>query len=123
MSTKTLKFADNLPNLILTGQKDTTWRLNDDKNLSPNDNLTLIRKETKEPFATAKILWTKETTFENLTKEDKEGHEPFKDQQEMIDTYKRYYNTTITKQTKLKVVKFQLLQKTQTNQAQPLRTN
>ena len=108
---KTLKFATPLPTLILNSKKDTTWRLNDDKDLQPSDTITLLRTETLEPFATAIILWTKLTTFNNLTTEDKDGHEPFKDQEEMIDTYKRYYNTAITPKTKLKVVKFKLLNK------------
>lgn len=32
-SYKTLNFYDNLPELVLSGEKTTTWRINDDKDI------------------------------------------------------------------------------------------
>ncbi|MEK6947809.1 MAG: ASCH domain-containing protein [Nanoarchaeota archaeon] len=109
---KKLKFAYPLPELVLNSLKDTTWRLNDEKELSVNDELSLCYGdgENKErEFGKAKIIWIKETTFENLTKEDKEGHEKFNSEEEMYKTYSRYYNIEVKPETKLKVVKFKLL--------------
>lgn len=105
---KRLKFAEPLPNLILAGKKNTTWRIDDDKDISINDSLSLCDIEGKE-FAKAKVKWVKMTKFQYLSQEDKEGHEPFKSDEEMYETYSRYYNTKVTKETEVKVIKFEMI--------------
>ena len=105
---KTLKFADPLVPLVLSGQKNITWRLNDQKDLTVNDILSCLRLDGSE-FTQAKILWVKTTTFKNLTAEDQEGHEKFSTTQEMLDTYSKYYNQLVNLDTTLKVVKFELI--------------
>jgi hypothetical protein len=67
---KSLKFSDPLPELILSGVKNTTWRINDDKKLSVGDTVSLKNTSSNE-FAKVKIISVKETTFKNLTKEDR----------------------------------------------------
>lgn len=104
---KKLKFAHHLIEKVLNKQKDTTWRVDDEKDLLVNDLLSLRTNENEE-FAQAKVIWVKQTTFENLTKEDAEGHEKFTSQKEMYETYKKYYNKEITPQTQVKVIKFKL---------------
>jgi len=105
---KNLKFAEPLVDLILNGDKYTTWRLNDDKNLSATDELSLCRTDGSA-FARAKILWVKETTVGNLTDEDYEGHEPFESEEQMHATYKKFYDVDVDDETVLKVVRFRLL--------------
>ncbi len=105
---KQLKFSEPLPKLILRKEKDTTWRINDSKNLTVSDKLSLCSVDGKE-FAQAEILWVKETLFAHLTYEDIEGHESFTSDEEMFATYKGYYKMEVTSQTPLKVVKFRLL--------------
>ncbi|NCT55452.1 ASCH domain-containing protein [bacterium] len=105
---KRLKFADPLVPLVLNGSKNTTWRINDDKDLQPTDILSL-QKTDQTQFAEAKILWVKETTFSELTSEDKKGHEPFKSDEEMLKTYSKYYSMEVNLSTRLKVVKFKIL--------------
>ncbi len=105
---KTLKFAEPLPELVLNGKKDTTWRIEDEKELEVDDELSLCDKNGKE-FAEARIIWIKETTFQRLTFEDKECHEKFDSEEEMCITYSRYMNKEINSQTKVKVIKFQLI--------------
>lgn len=105
---KTLKFAEPLPSLILSGKKDTTWRINDEKDLEVNDELSLCFIN-KQQFARAKILWIKQTTFERLTNEDLEGHEKFSSLEDMYKTYTKYYKQEVKPNTKLKVIKFELL--------------
>jgi len=105
---KRLKFSEPLPGLVLEGKKDTTWRINDDKDLSVNDILSLCFNDERE-FAKAKIIWTKETTFGNFTKEDKEGHEPFSSEKEMYETYSKYYKINVKPDTRVKVIKFKLI--------------
>lgn len=47
---KTLKFESKLCDLIIQGEKITTWRLFDDKNLTEGDEFELVNYETKEGF-------------------------------------------------------------------------
>lgn len=106
---KTLKFVKPLSELILQNKKHTTWRVFDDKALTEGEIIALLVKETKEEFAKAKILHIKETTFGSLTAEDWNGHETFDSEEEMYATYSQYYNTPITNETQLKVIKFEVL--------------
>lgn len=106
---KTLKFVDHLVPLVLSSKKTITWRLNDQQDLTANDLLSCLRIDGSE-FAQAKILWVKTTTFKNLSNEDKEGHESFSSEQELYDTYSKYYNQPVGPETVLKVVKFELIQ-------------
>ncbi len=65
---KRLKFSEPLPEKILSGQKNTTWRINDDKNIMVNDILSLCHKDGTE-FAKAKVINVRETTLGDLTDE------------------------------------------------------
>lgn len=105
---KRLKFSEPLPEKILNGEKDTTWRINDDKNIMVNDILSLCHKDGTE-FAKAEVIKVKETTLGNLTDDDKKGHESFKSDEEMYKTYSAYYKTQVTSETKVKIIKFKLL--------------
>jgi hypothetical protein len=105
---KVLRFFEPLPQLILDGKKDTTWRINDDKNLEKDDVLSLVDRERNE-FAKAQVLWTKYTTFGKLSPEDTEGHETFTDIEELLKTYSEYYSTNATLETPVKVIKFKLI--------------
>jgi hypothetical protein len=103
---KTLKFEN--PGLILNGEKNTTWRINDEKNLSVGDGISLCGKNGKE-FSKAKIISVKEKMFKELKPEDVEGHEKFSSEEEMYKTYSRYYKIEVGPKTKLKVIKFQVI--------------
>lgn len=105
---KKLRFAEPLPRLILIGKKDTAWRIDDEKKISCGDELSLCRTDETE-FARALVIWTKETTFEELTEEDYIGHEKFSSEKEMYETYSRYYGMPVSQKTKVKVIKFKLL--------------
>lgn len=105
---KILKFSEPLPGLILNGQKNTTWRINDDKEISIGDKISLCYVNGKE-FAKAKVILVNEATFENLTEEDKRGHEKFSSIEEMYKTYSRYYNIKVKPETKVKIIKFEVL--------------
>ncbi len=105
---KRVKFADPLPRLVLEKKKDTTWRINDDKALTAGDLLSLCHINGEE-FGKAKIIWIKETSFGELTSEDKEGHEKFSSDEEMYKTYEKYYSIAVNQETKVKIVKFRLI--------------
>ena len=82
---KTLKFREKLSKLILKGEKNVTWRIFDDKDISEGDDVSFLIWETKEEFAKAKILSVKETMLGKLTEEDWEGHERFSSNEEMYN--------------------------------------
>jgi|APHM01.1.fsa_nt_gi ASCH domain. len=105
---KELKFARPLPEMVLDGEKDTTWRIDDEREITVNDRLSLQDTEGEE-FAEAKVLWIKMTTFDRLTEEDKKGHESFRSEEEMLETYSNYYNMEVKPETEIKIVKFELI--------------
>ena len=108
---KKLQFSEPLPQLILDGLKDITWRINDKKDITIDDVLSLCYNDGRE-FARAKVLWVKETRFGYFTGEDKEGHERFSSDEEMYATYSRYYNMEVTPETEVKVIKYRLISQT-----------
>jgi len=105
---KRLKFSEKLVPLVVGCEKDTTWRINDDKMLGVGDGLSLCYNDGRE-FGKAVVMWVKETTFESLTDEDKVDHEKFVSSEEMYSTYSEYYGFEVTPKTRLKVVKFKLV--------------
>jgi len=105
---KTLKFASPLVPKILSGEKTSTWRLFDDKNLQKGDELIFIEKETGKEFIKAIIISVSEQKFNDLTDIDLQGHERFESDEKMYEAYKKYYKLEVTPDTVLKVIHFQL---------------
>lgn len=109
---KSLKFEHMVAELVRHGEKTSTWRINDDKNLSVNDEVRLIdkvdpdRPETWRVFGVARIDRVIEKRLGDITSEDKEGHEQFDSQEEMLNTYKRYFNNDVTLATPVKMIYF-----------------
>jgi len=106
---KTLKFEDKLAKLILKGEKTTTWRLFDDKDLIEGDELILINSDTKEEFAKARIIELKEKKLKDLDDEDWQGHEEFVSDKEMYKVYSEYYNKEVIGDDLVKIIKFELI--------------
>lgn len=106
---KTLKFSGPLVPLILFGEKTSTWRLFDDKDLKKGDKLQFIDGENGDEFATAIIESLLEKKLGKITEADYDGHEKFKNQKEMLKTYKSYYGDKVTLDTPVKIIKFKLL--------------
>ena len=106
---KTLKFERRLVDLVLSGKKNTTWRVFDDKNLTKGDAVVFINAQTGKQFAKAKLTNVKETTFGKLTKNNTKGHKKYSSLDAMLKTFSSYYSELITKETSLKVIKFKLV--------------
>ena len=105
---KSLKFAPDLVELIMKGEKTTTWRLFDDKDLQTGDELSFVSKETGAEFGTGKITWVSVRTLGTLTDEDWVGHEKFKDEEDMYAHYRRYYpNEVVNADTVVKIITFE----------------
>ena len=109
---KTLKFAPDLVLKILAGEKTTTWRLFDDKDLQKGDELSFLNKESLEKFGSATItsLYTK--TLGTLTDADWEGHERYSSEEEMYAAYRMYYGNGVTADTEVKILSFDFAPRT-----------
>jgi len=110
MPTKTLKFTEDLIPLILSGQKTSTWRLFDDKNLTVGDELALLNKITGKQFAQAIIISIKEKPLEQIDQNDFEGHESFGGRDKMIQWYKAFYGNSVTEDSIVKMIEFELIE-------------
>jgi hypothetical protein len=108
MERKTIKFRDNLAKLVLAGEKDATWRLFDDKNLSEGDEVDLINWNTKEKFGVATLVKVWERKMGELQDSDFDGHENFLSDEEMYKTYRTYYGDKVGPDTLVKIIHFKL---------------
>ncbi|MEZ4200695.1 MAG: ASCH domain-containing protein [Candidatus Paceibacterota bacterium] len=103
---KTLKFTPELTEKILTGEKTSTWRLFDDKDLQGGDELIFVNKETGKAFGTATIINLYTKTLGTLEDKDWEGHERFASEEEMYATYRTYYGDKVNSNSEVKVITF-----------------
>jgi hypothetical protein len=106
---KVVKFRDYLVPLVLSGEKNSTWRLFDDKDLSVGDDIELQVFVTLKAFANAKIIKVAEKQFAELSKEDKQGHEKYTSDVDMYAEYTRYYKTDVGPETLVKIIWFELV--------------
>lgn len=105
---KVIKFHKDLVPLVLSGEKKSTWRLFDDKDLSLGDEIELREFGVSNPFAKAKILKVVVKQFKDLTNIDKIGHEQYINDDEMYRTYSGYYKTEVDSESEVKIVWFEL---------------
>jgi ribonuclease HI len=112
---KTLKFDHDQAQLIPKGEKTSTWRLYDDKDLSVDDVIKIVDKvEENNPqswqvIGTAKVNEVIEKKLGAVTPEDMKGHKAFNSNEEMLDTYKNYYGERVTLDTIVKIVNFDFI--------------
>jgi len=109
---KTLKLEHELAVLVLAGKKNSTWRMFDDKDISVNDDVALIDKvdpanrASWKNIGTAHINEVVEKRLGDLTTDDMVGHEQFSSPAEMLATYQKYYGSSVTMATPLKIIRF-----------------
>jgi len=108
MEKKTIKFRDFLAELVLKGEKSSTWRLFDDKNLETGDDVDLLNWNTGEKFAEAILVSVREKSLGKLEPEDFEGHEKFESEQAMYDAYRTYYGDRVGPDSLVKIIQFEL---------------
>lgn len=106
---KTLKFKEKLAKMVLSGEKDVTWSFFDDKDLKEGDLVDFLVWETGDSFAKAEIINIREKKLGELKPEDFEGHEKFKDENEMYETYRKYYGDRVNSESIIKIIKFKLI--------------
>lgn len=109
---KTLKFNHDLAAMILSGEKTVTWRINDEKNLSVNDDIEIIDKvKRKDPsswqvIGRARINQIVAKRLGDITDEDMVGHEKYASKADMVHTLQGYYGSDIDSKTTVKIVSF-----------------
>jgi len=109
---KTLKFDHNQAQMILTGEKNSTWRLFDDKDLSVNDDIKIVDKVQPDPSSTWKVVGQGKVTeivekkLSDVTDEDMKGHEVFETKEAMLEHYKGYYGQRVSFDTPVKMIYF-----------------
>ena len=106
---KRMKFAPILVPLVLSGEKISTWRLWDDKNLTTGDIVEFANSETLEVFAKAELTKVIEKPFKDLTDEEKIGHEKYTSKEELFKTFEKYYKKPVDENTMFKIVSFKLI--------------
>ncbi len=114
---KTLKLDHELANLVRNGEKTSTWRIFDDKDLHVNDEIELVDKvdpsdpQTWEVFSIARIDRLIEKRIGDIVEADFEGHGTYTSPEKMLEAYKGYYGSNVTLETPIKMVHFSLLDK------------
>jgi len=109
---KSLKLNHELAGLVLAGEKTSTWRLFDDKDLSVNDEVKLIdkvepdRPETWKVIGTARINTVVQKRLGDIGPDDYDGHERFESKQRMLEAYQKYYGNDVDFDTAVKIVRF-----------------
>ena len=106
---KALRFAPNLVPLILSGEKTSTWRLWDDKDLQVGDQLEFTEGEERKRFSLAIITVMKEKRLGELTDDDMAGHERFDNMEELYKAYTRYCRRRVGSETPVKILHFKLV--------------
>jgi len=110
---KTLKLDHGLAQKVLTGEKNTTFRLFDDKDLSVNDEVEIIDKvqsdspETWKIIGVAQIEEIYEKRIGALNEHDFEGHGvKYTSQDDLLKAFRNYYGERVTSDTPVKIVRF-----------------
>jgi hypothetical protein len=106
MEKKTIKFRDFLAKQILEGEKNSTWRLFDDKDLATGDEVDFINWNTLEKFGEAVLEDVCDKTLGTLESEDFEGHEKYESEEKMYESYRIYYGDRVGPDTPVKIIHF-----------------
>ena len=106
---KKLKFKPFLVPKVLSGEKVTTWRLFDDKNLVIGDQLTLLDSETEKEFAQAEIVEIREKKLGEVEEADFGGKKIYNNKEEMLVHYRGYYGERTTFDSLVKMITFKLI--------------
>lgn len=109
---KALKLDHEIAKLVISGQKRSTWRLFDDKDLSVNDEIKLIdkvdpsRPETWKVIGTARINTVIQKRLGDIEPADYADHEHYESKEHMLKTFQKYYGSDVNLDTVVKIVRF-----------------
>jgi len=106
---KSLKFAPHLVALTLSGDKTSTWRVFDDKDLQVGDELSFINRDTLEAFAQARITDVREKRLADITPEDQKGNGEWEPTPDRVRLFQKYYGNRVDENTIVKMITFELI--------------
>ncbi len=109
---KTLKFDHDQAQDILSGQKNSTWRFFDDKDISVNDVFRVIDKVDPKDSQSWKLIGNGKVTEILEKKLDDIGTEEttgFNSKEEMLANYQKYYGQRVTLETPVKIIFFDFM--------------
>ncbi|MFA6270499.1 MAG: reverse transcriptase-like protein [Candidatus Paceibacterota bacterium] len=109
---KTLKFNHQRAELIREGKITVTWRVNDEKNLSVDDDVWIIDKVDKKDPSTWRAIGTAKITeilakhLGNVTNEELVECKECSSKVEVVKTFRQYYGPDINEKTPVKIIHF-----------------
>ncbi len=110
---KTLKFDHQDAQEILSGHKNTTWRLFDDKDLSVDDHVKIVDKvqggdpQSWKVIGEATVTEVVEKKLGAVTAQDMQGHRQFASMDEVLEVYQKYYGPRVDLGDTVKIVRFE----------------
>jgi len=108
---KSLKLDHALAGQVESGEKTTTWRLFDDKDVSVHDHLLLIDKvnakspETWKPIGIATVTEVVQKRLDGVTHAEMVEH-GFTSKEALLAAFQRYYGSDVGWETPVKIIHF-----------------
>lgn len=78
----------------------------DDKELSLWDNLEFRNSANDEIVGYGSIITLNEKQIKSINEEDYKGHEKFKNREEIITHFKKYYGDSVNEDSMVKIIYF-----------------
>src|SRR3990167_653949 len=109
---KLLKVSHKIAKLIIAGQKNTTWRINDEKNVSVDDEIGLVDKVNPEypdswqVIGTGHVNAVLQKRLADIKPGDLGAGENFASHEEMLKTFRKYYGNDVNERTTVKIITF-----------------
>lgn len=109
---KTIKLDHERAVQVLSGEKRSTWRMYDDKQLAVGDKVLFIDKVDPGNKATwitigrGVIEKVTEKRLGSVSDEDYEGHDRYTDVDEMVAAFQVYYGSRVSANTPVKIIQF-----------------
>lgn len=109
---KSLKLDHELAQEVLKGNRRSTWRLYDDKDLSVNDEVELIDKVNPSNPSSWVIIGRMRINsivhkrLGDISQADLEGHETLSSSESLLEQYQQYYGPQVSQETPVKIVHF-----------------
>lgn len=113
-----VNFSPKLVPMVLSRKKFLTWRINDEKDIQVGDELVLwmkgrdnngVQVEDSAEFGRGEVIEVWEKAFKDFTSKEKDGHEKFSSNEEMVEQYRKYYGPNVSKDTIVKIIRFKLI--------------
>lgn len=108
-SRDSLKFTPKLTEMVVSGEKTSTFRL-DQKNLAIDDIAEFLTREgsTVTPFGYARITQIRQMKLGDIPN-DFEGHEAFDSDEQKLAKYREYYGDKVTLDSEITIYNFEYL--------------